>query len=82
MNVLQSDINSVSNIFLKLSSQSEIEEFRKNLELYCLIKEEDVWKACSIQAHLKNLEDNSYMEIVTNKINSNNFHDVISTVER
>ncbi|SDW82951.1 hypothetical protein SAMN05444411_102262 [Lutibacter oricola] len=88
LNVLQSDINlniqseidSVSNIFLKLSTPSEIEEFGKNLELYCLIKENDIWKACSIEAHLKYLEDNGYMEIVTNKINSNNFYDVLSTV--
>jgi hypothetical protein len=88
LNVLQSDLNlniqgdidSVSNIFLKTSSPSEIEEFRKNIELYCLIKENGIWKACSMEEHLKYLEDNNYMEIVTNKINSNNFYDILSTI--
>ena len=78
---MQSDIENVSNIFLKLSSPSEIEEFKNYLELYCMIKENGIWKACSFEAHLKYLVENSYMEIVNSKINSNNFYDILSTVE-
>ena len=77
----QSDIEKVSNIFLKTSSQSEIDNFGRNIELYCLIKEDNIWKACSYSAFVDYLKEKGYLPKIKAKSTSNKSYDVVSTVE-
>ncbi|PCH72696.1 MAG: hypothetical protein COB98_11555 [Flavobacteriaceae bacterium] len=76
-----SDIENIIKIFLKQSSEEEINKFKKNVGSYCLIKEEGVWKTCSPLAVFEYLQEKQYLHLIKEKVNSTNFYDVLSTVE-
>jgi len=76
------DIENVANVFLKILSEDEINKFnRRNVGLYCMIKEGGVWKACSSKSAFKYMQERGYLHLIKAKVESNNFYDVLSTVE-
>ncbi len=76
-----SDIAAAVNYFLRNSSEEEIEKFKKSAASYSMVKEDGIWKACSADAVFEYLNEMGHLLLITEKINSNNFYDVLSNVE-
>lgn len=77
-----SDIEKGANYFLRNSiDEEEILQLRSSAGSYAMIKEDGRWKACSASAVFKYLKIRRYLSLVKQKLNSNNFYDVLSTVE-
>jgi len=75
---LSSDIENVSSYFLRASNDEII---KKGIRSYCMIKEDGVWKACSAKSVFKYMQEQGYLQLVKDKVESINFYDVLSTVE-
>lgn len=67
--------------FLKKSSKNEIEKFKKSESSYCMIKENGIWKACSAVAVFEYLNQTGSLQLITEKVNSDKFYDVLSIVQ-
>lgn len=75
------DIEKAANYFLKTSSTEDIKRFKKSVGLYCMIKEDGIWKACSSTAVFEYLQEKGFLQLIKNKIDSNNFYDVLSLID-
>lgn len=75
------DIDKTANYFLKNSSTEDIKRFKKSVGSYCMIKEDGIWKACSAEAVFKYLQEKGFLQLIKNKVDSNNFYDVLSVLD-
>lgn len=75
------DIEKAANYFLKNSNTEDIKKYKKSVGSYCMIKEDGIWKACSSTAVFEYLQEKGFLQLIKNKINSNNFYDVLSVID-